>query len=614
MASGYPTTLDSFATNHVDNVGEVIEAADVNDTADAVNKIEASFGTLTARNVYNVKAAPYSATGDGTTNDTTAIQAAIDAAEAAGGGIVYFPTATYICHGLTIEGSNITLMGAGWGSVLKQVAGASDNTHLITSLGTSTATTGNRTGLRFIGLQFLGRIDTDAATQFVHLLAISGVSDVLIDNCLFKAWRGDALYIGSGITTSVERHNERVRVQNCTFDGVTKTNRNGITVIDATGLWITRCGFMNCTATDRPGAIDIEPNNNAYHRVRDLHVERNYFENVGGNVGVIILDVTPTQATLTTDVQGVYFVGNTIRGATNSSAGIFVRQRQTPAVTDTAQNLVIDDNKIVDVAAGSVMYVEGVRGITVRRNYFGSSATGATFGYAFPVMDVTFEDNHLNLTGGAGATPEGTAIDIYSVTRMQIRRNIFDNIGLSDGTTRRLTSFVYNASVPSSSSDIEFSENTVIGGATTISGKAASHTLSLSTNKFRDNNVGSLVPDVTHWTGTKRSVHTFALKGAITVESTPSFFTSVVTGYQHVRIVKARHRITSGTNATFKIQKNGSDLTGYGTTGSPLTATTTAAETVSTQALVDNDELDLVLVGVSGSPVDLTVTIVLEHL
>src|SRR3989344_4600844 len=42
---------------------------------------------------FNVKA--YGATGDGATNDTAAIQAAIDAASAAPGGVVYFPAGTY---------------------------------------------------------------------------------------------------------------------------------------------------------------------------------------------------------------------------------------------------------------------------------------------------------------------------------------------------------------------------------------------------------------------------------------------------------------------------------------------------------------------------------------
>lgn len=56
MSSSYPTSLDSFATNHADNVGEVIEAADVNDLADAVNKIEAELGTDPSGSLATVKA------------------------------------------------------------------------------------------------------------------------------------------------------------------------------------------------------------------------------------------------------------------------------------------------------------------------------------------------------------------------------------------------------------------------------------------------------------------------------------------------------------------------------------------------------------------------------
>lgn len=66
--------------------------------------------------VYNVKAQPYNATGDGTNDDTTAIQAAIDAAEAAGGGIVFFPNGVYsLSSQLTIT-KPIQLKGVGMGT------------------------------------------------------------------------------------------------------------------------------------------------------------------------------------------------------------------------------------------------------------------------------------------------------------------------------------------------------------------------------------------------------------------------------------------------------------------------------------------------------------------
>jgi hypothetical protein len=70
--------------------------------------------------VIDVKQAPYSATGNGTTDDTLAIQAALDAAQAVKG-IVYFPPGTYlITSTLTIMTAGITVIGAGpFSSIIK---------------------------------------------------------------------------------------------------------------------------------------------------------------------------------------------------------------------------------------------------------------------------------------------------------------------------------------------------------------------------------------------------------------------------------------------------------------------------------------------------------------
>jgi len=65
--------------------------------------------------VYNVK--DYGAEGDGSTDDTAAIQAAIDDAEAGRGGIVFFPPGNYrINSQITIDGDSITLQGSGFGT------------------------------------------------------------------------------------------------------------------------------------------------------------------------------------------------------------------------------------------------------------------------------------------------------------------------------------------------------------------------------------------------------------------------------------------------------------------------------------------------------------------
>lgn len=72
--------------------------------------------------VFNVTAAPYNADPTGTLDATSAIQSAINAAKAAGGGVVFLPAGTYRLsvptgqpQALLINASNIVLRGAGVG-------------------------------------------------------------------------------------------------------------------------------------------------------------------------------------------------------------------------------------------------------------------------------------------------------------------------------------------------------------------------------------------------------------------------------------------------------------------------------------------------------------------
>lgn len=67
--------------------------------------------------VFNVK--DYGAVGNGTTDDTSSISSAISSCNGVGGGVVFFPTGTYITSTQTIY-SNMKFQGAGFGaSILK---------------------------------------------------------------------------------------------------------------------------------------------------------------------------------------------------------------------------------------------------------------------------------------------------------------------------------------------------------------------------------------------------------------------------------------------------------------------------------------------------------------
>lgn len=128
----------------------------------------------TTRLVYNVR--EYGATGNPADDQTTAIQDAIDAAEAAGGGIVYFPVGTYRWSStLTIQGSGITLHGEGR-TLLGQTAGSILDGRVAAGhqivIGTASPRI-YRVGFR--NLHLMGD-NTSASFQFIETRNVRGVT------------------------------------------------------------------------------------------------------------------------------------------------------------------------------------------------------------------------------------------------------------------------------------------------------------------------------------------------------------------------------------------------------------------------------------------------------
>lgn len=107
VAAGNPITLKALLDKWDDSAGADdwkvrVAGADVT--------LQAAFAALQGQRRFVVTA--YGAVGDGVTNDTSAINAALSAANAAGGGVVFFPPGNFVCT-LVTAFSTVSIEGSG---------------------------------------------------------------------------------------------------------------------------------------------------------------------------------------------------------------------------------------------------------------------------------------------------------------------------------------------------------------------------------------------------------------------------------------------------------------------------------------------------------------------
>ena len=106
---------DNVATTPVNKSARLSDLRAYTGTYYATTAAETAAGVTPTNLQYEEgHVARYGAIGDGTTDDTDAIQDAIDAVEAANGGHVIFPIGDYICSStLTIDSPGVVLVGQG---------------------------------------------------------------------------------------------------------------------------------------------------------------------------------------------------------------------------------------------------------------------------------------------------------------------------------------------------------------------------------------------------------------------------------------------------------------------------------------------------------------------
>jgi hypothetical protein len=152
-------------------------------------------------------ASAFGAVGDGVTDTTVALQAAVNAAAAAGTAL-YLPHGTYLVSApITIPAvQDISVFGSGWGTSIKLKAGSDCFVFKMT---------GADTRITMRDLTIDGNCSAQGATGTSGGIDASGAVACRFDNIHFIACRDDALYLG-GMTGGAFGHNNRV--VGCLFD------------------------------------------------------------------------------------------------------------------------------------------------------------------------------------------------------------------------------------------------------------------------------------------------------------------------------------------------------------------------------------------------------------
>ena len=157
---------------------------------------------------YNVVDPPYGAKGDGTTDDTAAIQAAIAAAApsaASTGNTVFFPAGRYLVSSALGVPPGVTLQGVGWntpgeetdtfaGSWIFVDAGASFSPVTLSSSGGA---------VRDLGFNVHNQSTTGAPASAEPMILITHDNCLVADVCLYNPYGG--IYIDGGAQAVIRR-------------------------------------------------------------------------------------------------------------------------------------------------------------------------------------------------------------------------------------------------------------------------------------------------------------------------------------------------------------------------------------------------------------------------
>lgn len=397
---------------------------------------------------------------------------------------VYVPSGNYYLSSANWP-SNTAFEGDGDTSILRMTAAAAD---LFTNNSGSSDVANNIVNLRMRNMQLLATSDVDGFFEQKHLIRMSGVSQVLFEQVLFKGFRGDGVYFGSG-AGGQERHNENVTIRRCVFDGINRENRNAISCVDIDTILIEGCTFKNCSKSNMPGPIDFEPNPSVWHIIKNVTVRRNRFLNNGGNVGEVSVFVPAVVASVP---QNITVENNTSTGylGISSSGFFFFKSARIPTATSQGNNLKLRFNSVtngVGTACRPFALYDG-KDIVIEGNRWTDVPLNASIGYT----GVTDALRNVRISGDVFTrcgSVDGAGMTAFTVDYLDILNTSFIDCGRGTAGDKAIN---FNAGTSSYVNFDGLLVSSPTGKTFVAIQKEAAHTFTTSTNKFNRSNVGGL--------------------------------------------------------------------------------------------------------------------------
>lgn len=249
------------------------------------------------KNAISVK--HFGAKGDGTTNDTSDIQAAIDSASKNHVAVVYVPAGTYMIDATkSLEmHSNVTLQLSS-DATLKAIPNNKGSYRIIRFAYVNNASVigGNIVGERF---QHKGTTGEDGMGIYVK-----ASRDIKIANLTVKDCWGDGIYLGD---TASNIDNKNITIKNVRSTG---NRRNGITIITGENINVNNCTVANTQGTAPSDGLDIEPNHKT-NVLKNISVNNlTSSHNVGNGFEVCTKNLNQSGQSIGITINGLHDTGS----------------------------------------------------------------------------------------------------------------------------------------------------------------------------------------------------------------------------------------------------------------------------------------------------------------